>query len=111
MVHYEKHCAEPWISHIASGMKRVEGRLKKSTFAQMQPGDTVTWFDGEKRVNTVITGFREYPNFKAYLEAEGVDKVLPGVEGLENGLAVYYGYFSEEDRAKYPVYAILVELI
>lgn len=105
----EKHCAEPWVSHLQSGVKQVEGRLKKGDFAELQAGDQVTWFDGDKRVPTRIVCIREYPSFLSYLSGEGVSNVLPGVDTIEKGLEIYYQYFTEQDRSMYPVLAIQVE--
>ena len=111
--HFERHCAEPWLSHIASGRKQIEGRLRRSIFATLQPGDSVTWFDGDKRVRTRIEGARGYPTFRAMLEAEGLGNVLPepGIDTIEDGVAVYRQYFTEEEEREFGVLAVLVSLI
>ena len=110
---FERHCAEPWLSHIASGRKQVEGRLKRSIFAELCPGDTVTWYDGDLRVPTRIVTTRFYSSFKDMLTAEGLENVLPepGVNTLEDGVNVYRQYFSEEDEKLCGVLAVQVALL
>lgn len=111
--HFERHCAEPWLSHIASGRKQIEGRLKRSIFADLCPGDTVTWYDGELVVPTRIVATRWYKSFKDMLAHEGLKDVLPepGIDTLEDGVRVYRQYFSEDDESLYGVLAIQVALI
>ncbi|CAI5500703.1 unnamed protein product [Closterium sp. Naga37s-1] len=51
-----------------------------------------------------------YPSFPSMLASEGLSTVLPGVETLEEGLAVYRRFYSEEKEHRAGVLALRVEL-
>ncbi len=112
-VTYSKHLSEPWFSLINLGLKTVEGRLNKGDFSQMKIGEVIEWKNDDfksRSFMTKIVGKREYKTFKEYLEAEGLNKCLPGIPTLEHGLSVYYKYFTKEDEEKYGVVAISIEI-
>jgi len=71
----------------------------------------VKWIHKDDHVLTKIVGKRAYSTFKEYLETEGLDKCLPGIETIEDGVGVYYKYYTPEDEAKYGVLAIELEKI
>ena len=106
---YIEHVSEPWFTLIHLGLKTVEGRKNKGRFKDMQPGQIIEWHndDFKPRVTlTQITHKATYPTFKQYLEAEGLDKCLPGIPSMEHGLSVYYKYFTEADEKEFGVVAI-----
>lgn len=37
-----RHVADPWFTHIASGAKRVEGRVAAGAWTRLRPGHRVT---------------------------------------------------------------------
>jgi ASC-1-like (ASCH) protein len=118
---YTESILEPWFSLILLGLKTVEGRRNKGKFKEMKVGDIIQWnnFNFKPRsVLTRVTGKAEYPTFREYLEKEGLDKCLPGMEklgsekiGIEHGLSIYYKYFTKEDEKEFGVVAIRMETI
>jgi ASC-1-like (ASCH) protein len=113
---YTEHLSEPWFSLIVLGLKTIEGRKNKDRFKEMKIGDVVEWVNTdfeERKVITRIIGKTEYSTFAEYLENEGLEKCLPGMEkyGLEHGLSVYFKYFTKEDEKTFGVVAVKLELI
>jgi len=118
---YVESILEPWFSLILLGLKTVEGRRNKGKFKEMKVGDIIQWNNFNFRPRSVltrITGKAEYPTFREYLEKEGLDKCLPGMEklgseklGIEYGLSIYYKYFTKEDEKEFGVVAIRMETI
>lgn len=111
---YTEHVSEPWFTLISLGLKTVEGRKNKGRFKDMNVGETIEWVNNdfmERRVLTEITEKVYYSTFREYLEAEGLDKCLPGMKTIEHGLSVYFKYFTEEDEKKHGVIAIRLELV
>lgn len=110
-----KDISEPWFSLIKVGLKTVEGRLNKGDFASLIKGDCI------KVVNTKlgfmrnyiikITSIHKYTSFKEYLEKEKLEKCLPGIDTIEDGVKVYYKYYSKEDEEKYKIVAIRFKII
>ena len=108
---YNIFVSEPWFGYIKSGEKTIEGRKNKGDFKKMQPGDIVKWICSDDSVLTEITGKRSYKTFKEYLETEGLNKCLPGIETIEAGVAIYHKYYTLEDEAKYGALAIEIKKI
>jgi ASC-1-like (ASCH) protein len=111
---YRKHLSEPWFSLIKTGLKKCEGRLKKGDFAEMKKGDYIIFensdvgFKREFRVK--ITSIHNYNSFGDYLSMETLEKCLPGVNTMEEGLSIYYKYYSKQDEEKYKIVAIRIKV-
>lgn len=111
---YTEHLSEPWFSLITLGLKTVEGRRNKGRFKDVRIGETIEWVNDDFKRRTVLTkivGKNEYATFEEYLLAEGLDRCLPGMKTIEDGLSVYYKYFTKEDEHQYGVVAILLKVV
>lgn len=112
---YEKNVSEPWFSLIKLGLKTVEGRLIKGDFAKMKKNDIIIWknndFDFERTFQTKIIKIKKYKSFEQYLTKEGLDKCLPGIDNLENGVQIYHKYYSKNQENTYGINAIHLQII
>ena len=111
---FTKHVSEPWFTLIYLGIKSVEGRLNKGQFKEMKVNDEIKWINEDfnhREVITRVVSKQEYPTFKDYLEGEGLEKCLPAISSINDGLNVYYKYYSKDDESKYGVIAIRLEVI
>ena len=106
---YEKNLSEPWFSLIKLGIKKVEGRLNKGDFANMNIGDFILFTNNElgfeRKFKIEIKNISYYDNFKTYLENETLDKCLPSIDNIEDGLKVYNEYYNKIDELKYKIKA------
>lgn len=110
-MNYREHLSEPWFTEISQGRKTIEGRKNKGRFANMKIGETIEWYNENKFCYCRITNVRYYPTFESYLLIEGLSKCLPMIKTIEDGINVYYQYYTKEDEEKYGVVAIEIELI
>ena len=111
---YIETLSEPWFTLISLGLKTVEGRKNKGRFKEMQIGEIIEWTNNDfnpRSVLTKITKKEKYDTFNEYLEIEGLNKCLPGISNIEDGLSVYFKYFTKEDEREFGVIAIGLELI
>ena len=96
---YEKSVSEPWFSLIALRIKKVEGRLNKGDFANMNIGDSITFTNNElgfdRKCKVEIKNITYYDTFQTYLENETLERCLPGIDNIEDGLRVYYKYYKK----------------
>lgn len=109
-----QHLSEPWFTLISLGLKTVEGRKNKGLFKDIKVGEKIEWVNNdfnERKIVTQVTSKKEYSTFKEYLEGEGLDKCLPGIENIETGLSVYFKYYTTEDEKTYGVIAIRLKLL
>ena len=53
----------------------------------------------------------QYNSFKKYLIGETLKKCIPGIETIEQGINIYYKYYTKEDENKYKIVAICLKLI
>ena len=77
----------------------------------MTKGDTIIFTNdslGFMRTTRVfIKDIRKYKTFRTYLTTQGLSRCLPSIESIEDGLSVYYKYFSKADEQKYGVLAVI----
>ena len=65
----------------------------------MEEGDQIDWFNKEftpvlsvREIRTSIINKTHYPCIESYLSEEGLNKTLPSITDLEDGLKVYHTY-------------------
>ena len=58
----------------------------------------------------VIISKQVYKSFTSYLIVEGLNKTLPTIENLEDGLKIYYSYYKSKDEEKYGVVALELQV-
>jgi len=104
---YEKKISEPWFSLIKLRIKKVEGRLNKGDFANMIIGDLIIFTNNElgfeRNFKIEIKHITCYDTFKTYLEHETIERCLPGIDNIEDGLNVYYKYYKKSDELEYKI--------
>ncbi len=108
-MNHNKHLSEPWFTLVSLGLKTVEGRLHRGNILDIKIGDKVTFYNRDifNREHVVeVIKITRYSSFKEYLESEGLSNCLPGITTIEDGLSVYYKYFSKNDEKQYGVTAI-----
>lgn len=110
-MNYREHLSEPWFTEISEGRKTIEGRKNKGRFATMKIGETIEWYNEDRCCYSRITNVRHYATFESYLLEEGLSKCLPMIETIEEGVNVYYQYYTKEDEEMYGVVAIEIEMI
>ena len=115
MVEYKKHLSEPWFSLIKLGIKTCEGRLKKGDFSKMRKGDYIQFenndFGFSRSFHCRITSVHNYNSFKDYLGNETLEKCLPGIDTIKEGVSIYYKYYKKEDEELYKIIAIRLKVL
>jgi ASC-1-like (ASCH) protein len=115
MTTYTKHLSEPWFSLIKIGCKKCEGRLNKGDFSEMNKGDFIIFtnndFDFPRSFRCKITSIHNYNSFQNYLESETLEKCLPGIDTIEEGVSIYYKYYTTEDENRYKIKALRLRVV
>jgi len=103
-----------YFESIKSGEKTIEGRLNKNKYHNLKINDEIK-FKSNKTSETIIckiTHTNKYKNFQEMLINEGIDKMLPGINNLNDAIKIYKsipGY--KENIKKYGAFAIGISLI
>ncbi|XP_022955395.1 uncharacterized protein LOC111457433 [Cucurbita moschata] len=105
-VNFELHVQEPFFTQLKDGLKTVEGRCAAGDYIRIQPGALILF---NKCLLFEVQDVRQYPSFSAMLEAESLDKVLPGVKTLTDGVQIYRNFYSEEKEQSNGVLGIHVK--
>jgi len=112
---YTKNLSEPWFSLIKLGIKKCEGRLNKDDFSNMVKGDCILFVNNDfgfsRSFRCKITSIRKYNSFKDYLKNETLERCLPGIDTIEDGINIYYKYYKKEDEDLYKIVAIRLRVI
>jgi ASC-1-like (ASCH) protein len=106
---HEINVSEPWFTLIRPGLKKVEGRLNKGKFSKINPGDTIIFTNNvigpDVKFEKEIKNITYYDNFQTYLENETLEKCLPGINTIEDGLKIYYNFYTKNDELEYKIIA------
>lgn len=94
------HCEDPWFSKIKSGEKKVEGRKNALKYQSLKKGDLLRFYFKDESLVMRITKIVHYKVLEEYLVKEGIQNALPGASSLEEALAVYHQWSSDEEIAK-----------
>lgn len=108
---YDINVQDPWFSFICKGIKTVEGRLDKGIFNKLQVGDHITFTNNTKTCKAKIIRITKYDSFKSYLETEGLDKTLPFVKTIDEGVDVYRQFYDRVKEKEFGILAIEIELL
>ena len=89
----------PLLDYIKSGTKTVEGRKNSPTYHNIKKDDIIIFkTKGEKDVHVKVTYVNKYKTLEDYLKTETIEKTLPCVKTLEEGIAMYNKWNSEKER-------------
>lgn len=100
---------------IKNGSKTVEGRLGNKSNG-LKVGDIIQFISHEngEKINVKILRMNYYDTFREMLVKEGLERVLPGAQSIEDGLEVYLkpdGFYTSEDEMKERVVAFEIFFI
>ncbi|CAI5998792.1 unnamed protein product [Closterium sp. NIES-64] len=103
---HQLHVQAEYLKQLAEGVKKVEGRCNLPPYSSIIAGDCITF---NNTLTLAVQSVQAYPTFTQMLTSEGLSAVLPGAETLEEGLAVYHKFYSEEKEHRAGVLALRVE--
>jgi ASC-1-like (ASCH) protein len=106
--------AKKWYDLLSEGTKKVEGRVPdvskpEKNYANLNPGDLATFIAVDENYKTIkglpqikfkVKYNKKYSSVKKMLAHEGLDRVLPGVESIEEGIKIYHSFPEYEERIK-----------
>ncbi|XP_056853493.1 uncharacterized protein LOC130502717 isoform X2 [Raphanus sativus] len=104
-VNFELHVQEPYFTQLKDGLKTTEGRCAVGDYMRIGSGDFILF---NKCLLLKVQDVCYYTSFSEMLRGEGLAKVLPGVESIEEGVGVYRNFYSEEKERMNGVVAIRV---
>ncbi|USN51795.1 MAG: ASCH domain-containing protein [Myxococcales bacterium] len=109
MIH-KIHCQEPWFSLIREGKKPVEGRKASSAYLKIKPGDNIEFFCGGEMFQAQVVGVNRYESLEKYLETETLERALPGVSTIDEGVRIYLQWSTKEQILKHGFLGIQVRV-
>jgi ASC-1-like (ASCH) protein len=109
MTIFNIHCDDPWFSYIRQGIKPVEGRKGTHSYKKINAGDQILFSNGTESFLANVTEVRAYESIEKYFEDVTLEKALPGIKTIEEGLEIYYQWSSEEKVKQYGFLGIFVE--
>jgi len=110
-----KEAKDPWFSLISCGLKTVEGRLFRDDYVNLSVGDKIVFINNElgfrRSCKVIIKRISHYSSLYDYLETETLEKCLPTITVIEKGIDIYYKFYAEDDKNKYGILAMEIELM
>ncbi len=101
-----------WFLSIMSGDKKVEGRLNKGKFSKIEIGDFITFEcndeqETQSKITKEVKDIKNYKTFQNYLQNETLNRCLPGIDNMDDGLKIYYTYYTVDNENEYGVKAFI----
>lgn len=107
-------CAEPWFSLIRDGIKTVEGRINNTKYNKLKKGDTIKlekYEDSNEYVVLSVESIQAYKTFEEMIKSESLEKILPGIKDINEGVEVYRQFYKPEVELEKGVLAIRITVI
>ena len=104
------HCQEPWFSLIRQGKKPVEGRKASPSYKSIKVDDTIEFFGGQESFICVVEAINRYSSLEEYLRCETLERALPGVKTMDEGIRIYLQWSTREQINKHGFLGIQVRL-
>lgn len=111
MTTFNIHCDDPWFSYIRQGIKTVEGRKKTHTYKKIKVGDRINFSNGKESFLANVLEIRTYETLEQYFDDVTLEKALPGIQTIEEGLNIYLEWTTEEQIKQYGFIGIFVKPI
>lgn len=106
---YELNVKKPYLSYILDGQKTIEGRLNRGKFAKISKDDIL--IVGPDKIKFKLIQKTQYPNFRKMLQNEDIINVLPDQKDINEGVQVYYKFYTPEDERKFRVVALKIQKV
>ncbi|KNC77234.1 hypothetical protein SARC_10303 [Sphaeroforma arctica JP610] len=107
-VEHALHVVPEYYNLLASGKKSVEGRLNMGDEAHVCVGDILV-MNGTLRLH--VKRIALYGSIQEYLVTEGLDVCLPDKDTIDEGVQVYYRFYTPEQEAEFGVLAFEVTVL
>ncbi|GMH18195.1 hypothetical protein Nepgr_020036 [Nepenthes gracilis] len=104
-INLELHVQEPFFSQLNDGVKTIEGRCSVDNYNRIQSGALILF---NKCLLSEVQDIHHYASFMEMLEAEGLEKVLPGVVTIQEGVQIYRKFYTEEKERSNGVIALCI---
>jgi len=92
---------------VSSGTKTIEGRVPNCSvpgknYSEMQIGEKINFvcLSTGRELKKEVSLLQHFESAKQFLETLGLEKTLPGVKSLEEGIKIYHGFPGYEERIK-----------
>jgi len=100
-----------WFKELQTGNKTIEGKRDSRTWSGMKVGDRIVFESDGKTFEMYVFAIRRYKTLLRYLAIEGLGRTLPGVLTIEEGVAQYLEYWTEEEIRRDGILAIEVDFL
>ncbi|KAI3959244.1 hypothetical protein MKW92_014623 [Papaver armeniacum] len=104
-VDYEIDVQEPFFTQLRVGRKTIEGRCAVGDYNRIGQGSLLLF---NRCLILEVQDVRRHPSFAELLKTESLEKVLPGVNTIEEGVQIYRNFYTEEKEKSNGVLAICV---
>jgi len=116
-MNYSLELNDNYFKLIKTGAKTVEGRTPSDDndkrYSDMTVNDTLTFTSnvtGERCVCNILS-VSNYPDVRSMLESVGIERALPGIKNIDEGINIYHSLNGYEERIKkYGIYGIEIKV-
>ena len=105
MTTYNLFVGDITVSQIKSQTKVIEGRLLKSFFVDIKENDYIIF---NNMIKKKVKYIAVYKSFKEMLSNEGLSRVLPNIDNINDGVMKYNNIYKKQIN-NYKILAICLD--
>jgi ASC-1-like (ASCH) protein len=100
------------LNRIFSGEKKIEGRIKKGIFNNINSGDIIQFYNRDVKCLTKIINILEYKNILEYLSSENLNDINPNKtkKDILEIYKVFYPNILQESKSFLAIRFKLIEV-
>ena len=105
MKEIEFNVQEPYKSYILNWQKKIEWRLNKWKFKDIQVWDNLVFPSGER---FIVTKLNTFPTFKSMIEMWWIENIIPNAKNIKEAEDAYYQFYTKEQENEFWVIWIYI---
>lgn len=109
MTIFNLHCEEPWFTLIRQGIKPVEGRKNSPSYHKIKANDFINFSNGKDSFLAMVLEVKHYDSIEKYLDDVTLEKALPGIKTIQEGINTYYQWSTKEQIREYGFLGIFIK--
>ncbi len=115
--HHSSKLQSPYYEFVREGVKIYETRVYDDKKKSMKVGDIWIFTNNNvesNQIKTIITEIKIYKSFREAIEDTGVQKLLPQIKNIEEGIKIYEAFDNGNykiDGEKFGVIRFTIKII
>jgi ASC-1-like (ASCH) protein len=106
---------EPYFSLTCIRVKDIHSDINKGEWKNIVSGDIITFYNNDskktRKVDVRVVEKNLYSTFREMLKTEGLKRIYPNIDNIDQGVIEYYKTNQPNDEAEFKISSIRFQVI